>query len=101
MAAPLPNPPALPASAAPADTVLDEPSMGLAPRIVQEIFQIIVRLNEEKGTAFLLAEQNASLSLAHASRAYILDTGRVALSGDARELAACDDLHRIYLGDAP
>jgi branched-chain amino acid transport system ATP-binding protein len=81
--------------------LLDEPSMGLAPLIVQEIFQIIVQLNREKGTAFLLAEQNAALSLAHAQRAYVLDTGRVALEGLAAELAARDDLHRIYLGDAP
>jgi len=79
--------------------LLDEPSMGLAPRIVQEIFQIIVRLNREKGTSFLLAEQNAALSLAHAHRAYVLDTGKVALSGTSAELAARDDLHRIYLGD--
>lgn len=81
--------------------LLDEPSMGLAPRIVQEIFQIIVRLNQEKGTAFLLAEQNAALSLAHARRAYVLESGRVALEGEAAELARRDDLHRIYLGDAP
>ena len=78
--------------------LLDEPSMGLAPKIVQEIFQIIVRLNREKGVAFLLAEQNAALSLAHASRAYILESGRVALEGGADELAARDDLHHIYLG---
>lgn len=78
--------------------LLDEPSMGLAPRIVQEIFQIIVRLNREKGVAFLLAEQNAALSLAHASRAYILESGRVALAGTSTELATRDDLHHIYLG---
>jgi branched-chain amino acid transport system ATP-binding protein len=78
--------------------LLDEPSMGLAPRIVQEIFQIIIRLNREKGVAFLLAEQNAALSLAHASRAYILESGRVALEGEASDLARRDDLHRIYLG---
>ncbi|ATN36649.1 ABC transporter ATP-binding protein (plasmid) [Rhizobium sp. ACO-34A] len=81
--------------------LLDEPSMGLAPRIVQEIFQIIVRLNREKGTAFLLAEQNAALSLAHSERAYVLDAGRIALEGPAAEIAARDDLHKIYLGDAP
>ncbi|MCZ7486097.1 ABC transporter ATP-binding protein [Rhizobium rhizogenes] len=80
--------------------LLDEPSMGLAPRIVQEIFQIIVRLNRERGTAFLLAEQNAALSLKHASRAYILESGRVVLSGTAEDLAQRDDLHRLYLGDA-
>ncbi|TPN80846.1 ABC transporter ATP-binding protein [Mesorhizobium sp. CU2] len=78
--------------------LLDEPSMGLAPRIVQEIFEIIVRLNREKGTAFMLAEQNAALSLAHASRAYVLEGGRVALEGNASDLAARDDLHRFYLG---
>ena len=80
--------------------LLDEPSMGLAPKIVQEIFQIIARLNRDKGIAFLLAEQNATLSLAHARRAYVLDTGRVALEGPAADVAARDDLHRIYLGDA-
>ena len=80
--------------------LLDEPSMGLAPKIVQEIFQIIARLNRDKGIAFLLAEQNATLSLAHARRAYVLDTGRVALEGLAADVAARDDLHRIYLGDA-
>ncbi|TPM41456.1 ABC transporter ATP-binding protein [Mesorhizobium sp. B2-3-4] len=78
--------------------LLDEPSMGLAPRIVQEIFEIIVRLNREKGTTFLLAEQNAALSLAHAERAYVMEGGRVALEGKAADLAARDDLHRIYLG---
>lgn len=81
--------------------LLDEPSMGLAPRLVQEIFQIIVRLNREKRTAFLLAEQNTALSLTHAHRAYILDNGKVALKGAAAELAARDDLHRIYLGGGP
>jgi len=80
--------------------LLDEPSMGLAPRIIQEIFQIIVRLNQERGTAFLLAEQNAALSLKHASRAYILESGRVVLSGTAADLVQRDDLHRLYLGDA-
>ncbi|MBJ6133670.1 ABC transporter ATP-binding protein [Ochrobactrum sp. Q0168] len=80
--------------------LLDEPSMGLAPRIVHEIFQIILRLNRERGTAFLLAEQNAALSLKHASRAYILESGRVVLGGTAADLKQRDDLHRLYLGDA-
>jgi branched-chain amino acid transport system ATP-binding protein len=80
--------------------LLDEPSMGLAPRIVQEIFRIIVRLNQEKGTAFLLAEQNAALSLAHASRAAVLEGGRVVAEGIAADLARRDDLHRLYLGGA-
>ena len=79
--------------------LLDEPSMGLAPRIVHEIFEILVGLNRDLGTAFLLAEQNATLSLAHAHRAYVLEAGRVAASGSAAELSARDDLHRIYLGD--
>ncbi|MCF1473341.1 ABC transporter ATP-binding protein [Agrobacterium vitis] len=78
--------------------LLDEPSMGLAPRIVQEIFEIIGRLNREKGVAFLLAEQNAALSLAHSTRAYILESGKVALAGTSTELTARDDLHHIYLG---
>ncbi|API57768.1 ABC transporter ATP-binding protein (plasmid) [Rhizobium leguminosarum] len=78
--------------------LLDEPSMGLAPRIVHEIFQIIGRLNREKGVAFLLAEQNAALSLAHATRAYILESGHIALAGDSADLARRNDLHRIYLG---
>lgn len=78
--------------------LLDEPSMGLAPLIVQEIFRIITRLNREKGTAFLLAEQNAALSLAHASRAAVLEGGRVVAEGTAAELSRRDDLHRLYLG---
>jgi branched-chain amino acid transport system ATP-binding protein len=78
--------------------LLDEPSMGLAPSIVQEIFRIIAQLNKEKGTAFLLAEQNAALSLAHASRAAVLESGRVVAVGPATELARRDDLHRLYLG---
>ncbi|UHD43848.1 ABC transporter ATP-binding protein [Aureimonas altamirensis] len=81
--------------------LLDEPSMGLAPRIVQEIFQIITRLNREKGTAFLIAEQNAALSLAYASRAFVLEGGRVAASGPASELSQRSDLHRLYLGGEP
>jgi branched-chain amino acid transport system ATP-binding protein len=80
--------------------LLDEPSMGLAPLIVQEIFRIIGQLNRETGAAFILAEQNISLSLAHAQRAYVLDSGRIALSGSAAELAERTDLHQIYLGQA-
>lgn len=78
--------------------LLDEPSMGLAPLIVQEIFRIITRLNREKGITFLLAEQNAALSLAHASRAAVLEGGRVVAEGTAAELSRRDDLHRLYLG---
>lgn len=78
--------------------LLDEPSMGLAPLIMQEIFEIIVRLNTERGTAFLVAEQNAIISLRHAHRGYVIDNGRVALSGDAGELLTSGDLRQIYLG---
>ena len=80
--------------------LLDEPSMGLAPLIVQEIFEIVTRLNTGNGTAFLIAEQNAALSLRHAHRAYVIDSGRVALSGPAGDLLARGNLHHIYLGTA-
>jgi len=80
--------------------LLDEPSMGLAPLIVQEIFEIVTRLNTGNGPAFLIAEQNAALSLRHAHRAYVIDSGRVALSGPAGELLAHGNLHHIYLGTA-
>lgn len=80
--------------------LLDEPSMGLAPKIVAEIFEIIVELNRAEGLSFLVAEQNVAQSLAHAHRAYVLDAGRVALEGAAAELRARDDLDRIYLGES-
>ena len=66
---------------------------------MQEIFRIIAQLNRDKGTAFLLAEQNAALSLAHASRAVILEGGGVVAEGTAADLSRRDDLHRLYLGD--
>jgi branched-chain amino acid transport system ATP-binding protein len=78
--------------------LLDEPSMGLAPVIVQEIFEIIRNLNRDSGVSFLLAEQNANLALEYSDHAYILETGRVALSGLSRELKARDDVHDFYLG---
>lgn len=84
----------------PALVLLDEPSMGLAPIIVQEIFDIITRLNRDEGMSFLVAEQNINVALHHAHRAYVLETGRVVLSGTASELLARDDLHEIYLGGA-
>lgn len=79
--------------------LLDEPSMGLAPRIVAEIFGIITALNREEGLSFLVAEQNVAQSLGHAHRAYVLATGRVALEGDAADLLTRSDLDRIYLGE--
>mgnify|MGYP006197541761 FL=1 len=78
--------------------LLDEPSMGLAPMIVQEIFAIIAQLNREQQVSFLIAEQNINVALNYASQGYVLDTGRVALSGSAAELLARGDLHDIYLG---
>jgi len=78
--------------------LLDEPSMGLAPIIVQEIFQIVAQLNREAQVSFLIAEQNINVALKYASSAYVLDTGRVVLSGSADELLARGDLHDFYLG---
>jgi len=78
--------------------LLDEPSMGLAPLIVEEIFEIVRQLNRESGVSFLLAEQNANLALRYTDFAYVLETGRVVASGPAPELAARDDIKDIYLG---
>ena len=77
--------------------ILDEPSMGLAPLLVREIFAIIKEINEE-GTTVLLVEQNANLALSIADRAYVLETGRVVLSGTAAELAASEAVQKAYLG---
>lgn len=78
--------------------LLDEPSMGLAPLIVEEIFEIVRGLNRDSGVSFLLAEQNANLALRYADHAYVLETGRVVASGPAAELIARDDIKDIYLG---
>ena len=77
--------------------LLDEPSMGLAPLLIREIFDIIVDINKE-GTTVLLVEQNANMALSIASRAYVLETGRITLSGAAKELAASEDVRKAYLG---
>ncbi|MEK6574867.1 MAG: ATP-binding cassette domain-containing protein, partial [Chloroflexota bacterium] len=77
--------------------LLDEPSLGLAPLIVQEIFNILADLRRD-GTTILLVEQNARAALRLADRGYVLETGRVVLSGTAAELAADGDLQRAYLG---
>lgn len=77
--------------------ILDEPSMGLAPLLVREIFSIIKEINSE-GTTVLLVEQNANMALSIADRAYVLETGRVVLSGTAAELAASEDVQKAYLG---
>lgn len=78
--------------------LLDEPSMGLAPLIVEEIFEIVRQLNRDSGVSFLLAEQNANLALRYADHAYVLETGRVVASGAASELARRDEIKNIYLG---
>jgi branched-chain amino acid transport system ATP-binding protein len=77
--------------------LLDEPSMGLAPLLVKEIFSIIKEINAS-GTTVLLVEQNAHMALSIANRAYVLETGRITLSGDAKELAASEEIRKAYLG---
>ena len=77
--------------------MLDEPSMGLAPLLVEEIFDIIKTLNES-GTTVLLVEQNAGMALEIAHRAYVLETGRITLSGTGKELATSDEIKKAYLG---
>ena len=77
--------------------LLDEPSMGLAPLLIREIFNIIADINKT-GTTVLLVEQNANMALSIANRAYVLETGRITISGDARELAASEDIRKAYLG---
>lgn len=77
--------------------LLDEPSMGLAPLFVKEIFSIIEDINQT-GTTILLVEQNANMALSIADRAYVLETGRIALSGDAKDLAASEEVRKAYLG---
>ena len=78
--------------------LLDEPSMGLAPLVVQEIFRVIENLAGEKKTTVLLVEQNAKVALKTASRGYVLETGKVILDGDAAELLENRDVQRAYLG---
>jgi branched-chain amino acid transport system ATP-binding protein len=78
--------------------LLDEPSLGLAPLITQELFQQLATINADLGTAMLIVEQNASLALAIARRAYVLETGRVVSSGTATEIQADDTVRRAYLG---
>ncbi|WP_296327931.1 ABC transporter ATP-binding protein [uncultured Acidaminococcus sp.] len=77
--------------------LLDEPSMGLAPLLVKEIFSIIKTINEE-GTTILLVEQNANMALSIADYAYVLETGRITLSGPAAELSASEAVRKAYLG---
>jgi branched-chain amino acid transport system ATP-binding protein len=78
--------------------LLDEPSLGLAPMLVAEIFERLARLKAEEGMAVLVVEQNASLALAHAARAYVLEVGRVVVEGSSAELRANEAVRRSYLG---
>jgi branched-chain amino acid transport system ATP-binding protein len=78
--------------------LLDEPSMGLAPQLVEEIFAIVARLNREAGVTLLLAEQNTNLALRYATYGYILENGRVVLDGDAGALRSNEDVKEFYLG---
>jgi branched-chain amino acid transport system ATP-binding protein len=78
--------------------LLDEPSLGLAPLIVKGIFNSLVRMKEKDGMAILVVEQNANLALAHASRAYVLEVGRVVVTGTSDELRANESVRKSYLG---
>ncbi len=78
--------------------LLDEPSMGLAPQLVEEIFEIVALLNREKQVSILLAEQNASIALRYAKTGYILENGRIVMEGEAKSLADNDDVKEFYLG---
>jgi branched-chain amino acid transport system ATP-binding protein len=84
--------------ARPTVILLDEPSMGLAPQLVEEIFEIVARLNAEAGVTFLLAEQNTNVALRYADYGYILENGRVVLDGDAAALRGNEDVKEFYLG---
>ncbi|MBH25112.1 MAG: ABC transporter ATP-binding protein [Myxococcales bacterium] len=78
--------------------LLDEPSLGLAPLIVEDIFTILGRLNREEQLTILLVEQNAHLALNFANRAYVIETGQITLSGDAREMLSNPEVQEAYLG---
>jgi branched-chain amino acid transport system ATP-binding protein len=78
--------------------MLDEPSLGLAPTIVQELFRIVAELNAKEGLTVLVVEQNAAIALETAARAYVLEVGKVALGGTSAELRANEDVRKSYLG---
>ena len=78
--------------------LLDEPSMGLAPQLVEEIFEIVKRLNAEQGVSVLLAEQNTNMALKYANYGYILENGRVVMDGEAKSLRENEDVREFYLG---
>ncbi len=78
--------------------LMDEPSMGLAPVLVDAIFDVIQKINHEDGSTILLVEQNAQMALRYSSRAYVLETGRIVLSGPSKEIAQNPDVKKAYLG---
>ena len=78
--------------------LLDEPSMGLAPQLVEEIFEIVKDLNQKEGVSFLLAEQNTNIALKYATYGYILENGRVVMDGTAEDLKNNEDVKEFYLG---
>jgi branched-chain amino acid transport system ATP-binding protein len=80
--------------------LLDEPSMGLAPQLVEEIFEIVGDLNAKEGVSFLLAEQNTRMALKYARYGYVLENGRVVLDGEAKALGENEDVKEFYLGVA-
>ena len=82
----------------PTMVLLDEPSMGLAPQIVDEVFCIVKDLNEKERVTFLLAEQNTNMALRYADYGYILENGRVVMDGEAKSLAENEDVKEFYLG---
>ncbi|HSF49067.1 MAG TPA: ATP-binding cassette domain-containing protein, partial [Burkholderiales bacterium] len=82
----------------PSMILLDEPSMGLAPQLVEEIFEIVKNLNQKEKVSFLLAEQNTIVALRYADYGYILENGRVVMDGEASDLAANEDVKEFYLG---
>jgi branched-chain amino acid transport system ATP-binding protein len=84
--------------ARPSMILLDEPSMGLAPQLVEEIFEIVKDLNQKEKVSFLLAEQNTSIALRYAGYGYILENGRVVMDGEGRSLADNEDVKEFYLG---
>jgi branched-chain amino acid transport system ATP-binding protein len=84
--------------AAPALILLDEPSLGLSPRLTKEIFEIVVRINRERGTTILLVEQNANMALNASDYGYVLENGRIVMEDSCARLREKDDVKEFYLG---
>ncbi|MDE2427874.1 MAG: ABC transporter ATP-binding protein [Burkholderiales bacterium] len=84
--------------AKPSMILLDEPSMGIAPQLVEEIFEIVKSLNTQENVSFLLAEQNTNIALRYSDFGYILENGRVVMEGDAKDLSSNEDVKEFYLG---